>query len=74
MPMYIFYPCLEDGTANSFEAYELTDDAAAAEQGELVLAGHASASHVMIWRDGQPLEPVRRATTGPRPAGDAPQA
>ena len=74
MPMYIFYPCLEDGSANSFEAYELSDDAAAAEQGELVLAGHASATHVIIWRDGRPLEPLRRAATGPGPACDAPEA
>ncbi|MDB5498352.1 MAG: hypothetical protein JWP28_2383 [Phenylobacterium sp.] len=61
MPMYIFYPCLEDGTATSFEAFELKGDEAAFAQGELVLGGHASATHVMAWRDGQALPPIRRA-------------
>jgi len=74
MPMYIFYPCLEDGSANSFEAYELSDDAAAAEQRGLVLAGHASATHVMIWRDGEPIEPGPPAAAPNRPSTDAPEA
>jgi hypothetical protein len=60
MPMYIFYPCLEDGSATSFEAYELEDDAAASEQGAAVLAAHASATHVTVWRDGEALGPIRR--------------
>jgi hypothetical protein len=74
MPMYIFYPCQEDGTATSFEAYELQTDAQAAEQAEMVLSGHASATHVMIWRDGQALAPVRRATAARGPQSDAPEA
>jgi len=74
MPMYIFYPCLEDGSATSFEAYELGDDDAAREQGGAVLANHASATHVMVWRDGQALAPIRREDA-PRPAGpEAPRA
>ena len=60
MPMYIFYPCLEDGSPTSFEAYELGDDDAAREQAELVLESHASATQVMVWRDGEALEAVRR--------------
>jgi hypothetical protein len=60
MPMYIFYPCLEDGSSTSFEAFELDDDEAAFAQGEAVLAGHDSATHVMVWRDGEALDPIRR--------------
>jgi len=64
MPMYIFYPCQADGSPTSFEAFELADDEAAFAQGEAVLEGHASASHVMVWRDGAALEPIRRAPRG----------
>ncbi|WP_372782005.1 hypothetical protein [Phenylobacterium sp.] len=74
MPMYIFYPCLEDGSPTSFEAFELGDDAAALEQGEAVLAGHTSATHVMVWRDGVALDPIRRARLDvrQRPEGPSP--
>jgi hypothetical protein len=61
MPMYLFYPCLEDGSPTSFEAYELEDDASAQAQAEAVLESHDSASLVMVWRGGVALEPVRRA-------------
>jgi hypothetical protein len=60
MPMYIFYPCLEDGSSTSFEAYELDDDAAARERAELVLESHASAVQVTVWRDGVALAPLSR--------------
>jgi hypothetical protein len=74
MPLYIFYPCLEDGSATSFEAYELGDDAAALEQGESVLDGHASATHVMVWRDGVALAPIRRDHLRPSVGSDGPEA
>jgi hypothetical protein len=74
MPMYIFYPCLEDGSATSFEAYELEGDAAAREQGEIVLDGHASATHVMVWRDGLALPPIRRDPRLTAGDQDAPEA
>ncbi len=71
MPMYIFYPCLEDGSPTSFEAFELKDDEAAIAQGERVLDGHASATHVLVWRDGETLPPVRRPAPGaPEAAGE----
>ena len=72
MPMYIFYPCLEDGSSTSFEAYELEDDEAAQDQAEAVLQGHASATHVMVWRDGQALEPVRRERSDAADGPDGP--
>jgi len=74
MPMYIFYPCQDDGSATSFEAYELEDDAAAAGQGANVLEAHASATHVMIWRDGHALAPIRRDPADRSPDPDAPAA
>ena len=60
MPMYIFYPCLENGSPTSFEAFELGDDDAAREKAELVRESHVSATQVVVWRDDEALEPVRR--------------
>jgi hypothetical protein len=60
MPMYIFYPCLEDGSPTSFEAYELADDESALAQAEVVLESHDSAFLVKVWRGTVALEPVRR--------------
>lgn len=60
MSMYLFYPCLEDGSPTSFEAYELRDDDAAREQAERVLASHASAARVTVWRDGEAVHAVGR--------------
>jgi len=74
MPMYIFYPCQQDGSATSFEAFELADDSAAYEQGELVLEGHVSATHVMVWRDGEALEPIRRPAAARREDLGGPEA
>jgi hypothetical protein len=62
MPMYIFFPCLEDGSSTSFEAYELEDDAAARERAGQVLESHDSAVQVMVWRDGVALAPLGRPT------------
>ena len=72
MSMYIFYPCLEDGTPTSFEAFELDDDEAAVARGETVLEGHASATHVMIWRDGEALDPIRRSPRDSRRTAGGP--
>ena len=59
MPMYIFYPGQADGFSNSFEAFELTDDAAARARAETVLENHRSADQVVVWRDGEALEALR---------------
>jgi hypothetical protein len=69
MPMYIFYPCLEDGSPTSFEAFELGDDDAARGQAERVLESHSSAARVMVWRDGEALHSVGR---GPPDRADGP--
>jgi len=60
MPMYLFYPCLEDGSSTSFEALELADDLAVYDQARTLLARHASATHVTVWRDGEPVDTIRR--------------
>jgi hypothetical protein len=72
MPMYTFYPCLEDGSPTSFEAYELADDASALAQAELVLETHDSAALVTVWREGLALEPVRRLAPGRADEAQAP--
>lgn len=74
MPMYLFYPCQEDGSPTSFEAYELADDASAQAKAEVVLESHDSAFLVMVWRGGVALEPVRRAAPGrvAEPEGPSP--
>jgi hypothetical protein len=59
MPMYIFYPGHADGFSNSFEAFELADDAAARAKAEAVLENHLSAHQVVVWRDGEALEALR---------------
>jgi hypothetical protein len=75
MPMYLFYPCLEDGSPTSFEAYELDDDASAQAQAELVLDNHDSAVLVQIWRGVVALEPIRRSSPGrsAEPEGPSPR-
>ena len=60
MPMYIFYPCLADGSSTSFEAIELADDLAVHDRAKAVLARHASATHVRVWREGEPVDVIRR--------------
>ncbi|HEX2817184.1 MAG TPA: hypothetical protein VHN39_12350 [Phenylobacterium sp.] len=71
MPMYLFYPCRDDGLPTSLEAFELADDAAARDQACSVLAGHASATQVTVWCDGEALETVCR---GPPHPGGPPQS
>jgi hypothetical protein len=60
MPMYIFYPCLADGSSTSFEAVELADDRAVHDRARTVLERHASATHVKVWREGEPVDTIRR--------------
>jgi len=72
MPMYLFYPCLEDGSPTSFEAFELEDDASAQARAELVLENHDSAFLVMVWREGVALAPVRRDPPGRGAEPDGP--
>lgn len=60
MPAYTFFPYLSGGTSLTFEAVELSDDAAAMAQGLRILAEHGSAAEVEIWRDDQLIHRERR--------------
>lgn len=60
VPAYIFFPYLAGGSGLTFEAVELTDDAAARAQALKVLANHGSAAEVEIWRDDELIHRERR--------------
>jgi hypothetical protein len=49
MPLYTFYPCRDDGGADTFVSLELPDDAQAAEHAAEVLGLHPSATCVEVW-------------------------
>lgn len=51
MPLYIFYPCHDDGTSETFLAHELPGDTAARSYAGELLEQHRSASRVAIWLD-----------------------
>lgn len=64
VPAYIFYPYLAGGSGLTFEAVELTDDAAAKTKGLQILAEHGSAAEVEIWRDDELIHRERREAAG----------
>jgi hypothetical protein len=49
LPIYTFYPRMNDGAALTFDAVELADDQAAIDHCRLVLAEHLSATEVVVW-------------------------
>ena len=63
MPTYTFFPCLESQVCLTFMALDLPDDEAAMGHAALVLAEHASASQVQVWRGEQQVGVHRRAQT-----------
>lgn len=53
MPLYTFFPCKPDGTAPSFEAFNLASDEAAALFARSLLFEHPAAASMSVWRDDQ---------------------
>lgn len=51
MPLYTFYPCKPDGSAPSFEAFDLVSDDAAALFARSLLFEHPCAAWMSVWRD-----------------------
>jgi hypothetical protein len=49
LPIYTFYPRMNDGSALTFNAVELADDQAAVDHCLLVLSEHMSATEVVVW-------------------------
>ena len=68
MALYTFYLCQPDGSAASFEAVELADDAAAVDHAPAMLDQHRSCAYVMVWEGERRVHTRRRAE---RPAHDA---
>jgi hypothetical protein len=55
MPMYTFFLCSDDGTAPSFESFELVGDEHAPARALQMLAEHRSCSYVAIWQGERPV-------------------
>jgi hypothetical protein len=49
MALYTFYPCTISGTASTFDALELADDAEAIRHTGAILDEHMSADFVVVW-------------------------
>lgn len=49
MPLYTFYPCKADATADTFVCFDLSDDAAAHVHALHVLDQHATSTQVVVW-------------------------
>ena len=66
MAVYTFYLCRPDGSAASFEAFELASDAEARRRAPQILAEHPSCAYVAVW-DGDRCVATRhrKATAAP---------
>ena len=62
MGIYTFYLCAGDGTAASFEAFDLGSDEHAPERALKLLAEHPSCSYVAVWQGDRPLMEQHRMT------------
>lgn len=60
MPIYTFYPRMNDGAALTFNAVELADDQAAVDHCMLVLSEHLSATEVVVWDGDRRVHAVGR--------------
>ncbi len=60
MPIYTFYPRMNDGAALTFDAVELADDQAAIAYCRLVLSEHLSATEVVVWEGDRRVHGVDR--------------
>ena len=67
MPLYTFYPCKEDGTATSMEAFFLEADDKAPPFALKVMTEHPSCAFVSVWHDARPVLVRRRSDAGSRP-------
>jgi hypothetical protein len=58
--IYTFYCCRPDGSAPSFEVYDLPSDEAAAHRALALLGTHPSAAHIAVCQDDRELLVQRR--------------
>jgi hypothetical protein len=50
MAVFTFYICKQDGSAASFEAFELESDTDAPDRANAMLAEHLSCAFVSVWQ------------------------
>ena len=62
MTIYTFYLCSGDGSASSFEAFELGSDEHAPARALRLLGEHPSCSFVAVWEGDRPLMEQHRET------------
>jgi hypothetical protein len=67
LPIYTFFPRMNDGSALTFDAVELADDQAAIDYCRLVLAEHLSATEVVVWDEDRRVHGTGRGVPD-RPA------
>jgi hypothetical protein len=71
MPIYTFYLCNPDGSAISFETFELTSDRAAGPMATRMLMQHLSCAYVVAWEDQRPVLARYREEPAIRPLANA---
>jgi len=49
MPLYMFFPCRQDGASAMFEEVDLPSDARAGRYARALLDQHESCTHVVAW-------------------------
>ena len=60
MAIYTFYPCRDDGSAATFEAFDLSGDDDTAPVAATVLVRHPSATFVSIYEADRRIGQIRR--------------
>ena len=66
MALYTFFLCKLDGSAFSFEVFELGSDAEAPLMAQRMLAEHLSCDYVAVWEDMRPVRIAHRRSLGSR--------
>jgi hypothetical protein len=61
LSIYTFYGRRPDGAPTSFEAYDLSDDQAAAVQAQVLLEQHMSAARIEVYDKDRPVLTWSRA-------------
>ena len=60
MSVFTFYLCKPDGSASSFEVFELQSDVEAPDRANAMLAEHLSCAFVAVWQGDRKILTQRR--------------
>jgi hypothetical protein len=69
MPLYTFYPCKPDGTADTFITEDLWDDGEACVRALHLLDLHPSATSIAVWAGERKVASRTRGKTYSRAVG-----